>query len=60
MGAKLIEIYDEAKQAGGLKATMRLAMITKISSVKAQEEPDSPENLKIFKDALDEIKKEFK
>lgn len=60
MGAKLREFYNEAKNIGGLKATMRIAMITKIPSTKADTEDDSPDNIKIFQDALEEIKKEFK
>lgn len=59
MGAKLISFYDEAKKIGGLKASMRLAMITKIPSTNAETEPDSPENVKKFQDAINEIKKEF-
>lgn len=59
MGAKILAIYEDARKLGGLKATMRLAMITLIPSSKAESEPDSPENIKKFQDALTEIKKEF-
>jgi len=38
---------------------MRLAMITKIPSTNAESEPDSPDNVKKFQDAINEIKKEF-
>lgn len=58
MGAKLIELYEQAKQIGGLKAQMRMAMITKIPSSKAADEPDSPDNIKLFENAIVEIKKE--
>lgn len=60
MGAKLLEFYETAKSLGGLKAQMRLAMITKLASPVAKLEPDSSENIKKFEDAIVEIKKEFK
>ena len=58
MGAKLLKYYDEAKSLGGAKATMRMAMMTGIPSVKAGAEPDSPELMKKFETALETIKKE--
>ncbi len=60
MGKKLMEFYEKAQKLGSSKAKMRLAMITCISSVKAGDAPDSPENLKKFEDAMKEIEKEFK
>lgn len=59
MGLKLKSIFDEAKKIGDVKAQMRLTMITKMTAIKAAEEPDSPENVKLFENALNEIKKEF-
>lgn len=59
MGQKLKDFFDEAKQIGGIKAQMRLAMITKTSSAKAVGEPDSPDNIAKFQAAIKEIKKEF-
>jgi hypothetical protein len=59
MGNKLEEFYAKATDIGGLKAKMMLAVITKISSKKAKEEPDSPENLKKFQDAMAELEKEL-
>jgi hypothetical protein len=58
MGAKLLKYYDDAKGLGGAKATMRMAMITGIPSAKAGDQPDSPELVKKFEDALATIKKE--
>lgn len=55
MGAQLLAIYDQAKEKGGLQAQIKLAMITKMSSKAAAEDPDSPENIKIFQDALAQI-----
>lgn len=60
MGAKLSQFFTDAKQLGGLKAMMRLAVLTGTPSPKAQTLPDSPENLKKFNDAMNEIRKEFK
>lgn len=60
MGEKLLQYYEKAKSLGGIKAQMRMAVITRISSVKAKELPDSPENLVTFQEALKEIEKEFK
>lgn len=55
MGAKLLKIYDMAKAEGGLAMQMRLAMKTTMSSAKAGEAPDSPENIKNFCDAFKKI-----
>lgn len=60
MGAKLSAFYDKAKAMGGLKAQMRMAILTRISSTKAKEADDSPENIKKFEEALKELEKEFK
>jgi hypothetical protein len=60
MGAKLMDYYQKASAAGGLKGRMRMAVITKISSQKAETEPDSPENLRLFEEALKEIQNENK
>ena len=60
MGKQLTDYYEKAKQMGGLKAQMRLAILTNIPSSKAQLEADSPDNLKKFETAIAELKKEFK
>jgi hypothetical protein len=59
MADKLLKYYDEAGKLGGLKAKMRLAVITNVSSSAAGTEPDSPENVQNFENALKEIRKEF-
>lgn len=59
MGIKLIKEYEKAKQLGGLKAQMRLAILTKISGPKAATLPDSTENLSRFEVAMREILKDF-
>ncbi|MCX7909472.1 MAG: hypothetical protein N2560_08160 [Ignavibacteria bacterium] len=59
MAEKLLEFYEKAYKLGGLKAQMRLALLTLIPSPKAKTEPDSPENIKKFENAMKEIEKEF-
>lgn len=59
MGMQLIKEYEKAKQLGGLKAQMRLAILTKISGPKAATLPDSLEYLKRFEVAMRELLKEF-
>jgi len=54
MGAALVDIYDEAKRVGGLPAQIKLAMLTKLSSPKASEVPDTPELIAQFRAALKE------
>ena len=60
MAEKLMRYYDDARKLGGLKAQMRLAILTNIPGPKAQQLPDSTENISIFERAMNEIKKEFK
>ncbi|MET1254734.1 hypothetical protein [Aliikangiella maris] len=60
MGQKLVSFYNQAESIGGLKARMRLAMISGIPSNKAESEPDSPDNISKLQNALAEIQKEFK
>ena len=59
MGDKLAKYYDEANAIGGLKAQMRLALLTKMSVKKAESEPDSSDNIDVFEKAMQELKKEF-
>jgi hypothetical protein len=60
MAKQLKQFYDEADTLGGLKAKIRLAVITKTPSIKANEIEDSPEMIALFAEALNEIRKEFK
>lgn len=55
MGARLVKAFEIAKDAGGIQATMRLAMKSAMSSNKAESAPDSPENLQKMKAALKEV-----
>lgn len=61
MGAKLMKAFSVAKEAGGLKLTMRLAMKSGMSEDKATAEPDNPANIAKMEAALkDVIGKEVK
>lgn len=55
MGAKLAKGFDLAKQEGGIKAQMRLAMKLGFSSDKAPGEQDSPDKIQKMENALKEI-----
>ncbi|HWY65292.1 MAG TPA: hypothetical protein VNX61_08755 [Rhizomicrobium sp.] len=56
MAAKLTEFYAQAAKQYGVMGRMRLAMLTKISSEKAGAEVDSPENIKLFEQAMLQLK----
>jgi hypothetical protein len=55
MAAKLTEFYAQATKQYGIMGRMKLAMLTKISSEKAGTEPDSPENIKLFEQAMAQL-----
>jgi hypothetical protein len=50
MGQKLIEIYKFVADNSGIQGKMKLAIETKIPSTKAAFEPDSIENVELFKE----------
>ena len=56
MAAKLNEFYKQAAQEFGLTGRIKLAMLTKISSEKAEAAEDSPENIRIFEQALQQLR----
>jgi hypothetical protein len=60
LGEKLNQYYQRANSLGGLKAKMRMCILTKIPYPKATRTPDSPENIDKFEKAILEIEKEFK
>lgn len=55
MGKILEDYYVIVQKSGGFQAAIRLAMLTKISGVKAASLPDTTENLQLFKDSIKEI-----
>ncbi len=56
MAVKLNEYYKQAAQEFGLAGRIKLAMLTKISSEKAEAAEDSPENIRIFEQALQQLR----
>ena len=55
MGAKMVSGFEFARKEGGIKAAMRLAMKVGLSSDKAAETQDSPENIQKMETALKDI-----
>ena len=56
MASKLTEFYAQAAKQYGVMGRMKLAMLTKIPSEKAGTEPDSPDNIKLFEQAMLQLK----
>ena len=56
MGARLVGYFDKIGAELGAAGRMKLAMLTLISSAKASNEPDSPENIRKFEEAMAKIK----
>jgi hypothetical protein len=59
MGQKLKQYFEKAKEIGGFKAAGKLALLTKIPSMYAEDTPDSPEMIEKFEKAMEQIRKEF-
>jgi len=55
MAEKLMQYYAYVGQEKGLGAKIELATTTKIPSTTAATAPDSPENLKLFRNAVEKI-----
>jgi hypothetical protein len=56
MATRLTDFYKQAAQEFGLAGRIKLAMLTKISSEKAASVDDSPENIRIFEQALQQLR----
>lgn len=56
MAAKLTEFYRQAEQEFGPTGRIRLALLTKISSHKAEAVEDSPEHIRIFEQAFQQLR----
>jgi hypothetical protein len=57
MAIKLSNYFAQASSEFGITGRMKLAMLTKLSSERAAAEPDSPTNIKLFEDALVQLRK---
>ncbi len=58
MGKILLSRYEEIGKELGAAGRMKLAFLTKISSVKAGEVEDSAENINLVDSAIEQIRKE--
>lgn len=56
MAAKLTEFYNQAAKEFGLSGRIKLAMLTKIPSEKAGAVADSPDTIRIFEQALKQLR----
>ncbi len=56
MGVQLVDFYKQATSEFGVTGRVKLAMLTKVSSEKAQSEPDSAEAIKLFQKSLDQLR----
>ncbi len=55
MGMKLAKYYQYIIKEKGVQGRIELGVMTKISSIIAPLQADSPENIKLFKDAIKKI-----
>jgi hypothetical protein len=55
MGLQLKLFYEQAKAKGGPAAMVKLAAKTKIPSLIAESQPDTPENISKFRAAMVEL-----
>ena len=55
MGARLVKYYEFTQNKAGIVGRMRLALKVRLSSQKAEMEPDSPELIQKIKTAVREI-----
>ncbi|MEW6534895.1 MAG: hypothetical protein AB1454_04640 [Candidatus Auribacterota bacterium] len=60
MGQKLASFFTKAHQIGGLRAHIRLSVLTKMSWKAASNAPDVPEIIKRFQIAYKRIESEYK
>ena len=59
MGSKLLEFYSQADAIGGLRAKIRLAQITRMTSTQAEAAPDIADALARYVTAIGQIRQEF-
>jgi hypothetical protein len=60
MAARLISFYEQINVEFGVPGRMKLAMLTQISSTKAETEADSADNLTKFEQAMAQIRRDLK
>jgi hypothetical protein len=55
MAEKLMKYYQYVSEQAGAVGRTKVAMLTKVPSTKAAMEPDTPEMIKIFKEAIRQV-----
>lgn len=55
MGVKLLKYYKYISVESGLKGKIKLAVMTKVPSIKAAITPDTEEKIMLFKKSIKEI-----
>ncbi len=55
MAEKLLKYYKYVSDSHGMGAKIQLAQDTKVPSSRAAMEPDSPQNIALFKEAVQKI-----
>ena len=55
MGMKLAKYYRYIIEEKGVQGRIELGVLTKISSIVAPLQPDSPENIKLFRESIKKI-----
>ncbi|RPI79581.1 MAG: hypothetical protein EHM45_02295 [Desulfobacteraceae bacterium] len=55
MGEKLVRYYKFVEDKKGMEGRIKLAQETKVPSVKAATAPDSPETIKVFREAIKKL-----
>ncbi len=56
MGARLIGFYEQVAKEFGVPGRVKLAILTGTTSTAAETQPDSPENIKKFEQALAQLR----
>lgn len=56
MGVELVKFFQEAYAIAGLAGRVQLAQLTKVSSADAEAQPDTPELIRCFREAIEEIR----
>jgi Mg-chelatase subunit ChlD len=59
MGKTLIGFFEQVGKEFGVSGRVKLAMLTKISSEKAESAVDSTENIRAFEEALKQLRQQL-
>ena len=59
MGVQLANFYKQVSDEFGVPGRVKLAILTKVSSDKAETQADSAESVKLFQHSMDEIRRQM-